>query len=167
MLALALLAAVSTASAEAPTGFTEFSWGTSPSVLRADFVTKRCKKASESRRTWFSIHCQGYLIERLSVPVLRLDFEPADSLAGYHMVVARASYAAFRDLVVQRFGRPTSRTVVPFIGQQMWWTWPGVSATLIEKCEDQASCLEVTTAALDQRRAQIRERERREATQSF
>jgi hypothetical protein len=168
LLAIVLLAAaVSFASAQAPTGFTEFAWGTSPTVLRERFIDKRCQSSSESRRVWFSIQCQGYLVERLSVPVLRLDFEPADSLAGYHMLVARGSYSALREQVLQRFGRPASRTAIPFVGQQMWWTWPGVSATLIEKCDEEASCLEVTTTALDRRREQVRERERRDSTQSF
>jgi hypothetical protein len=40
-------------------------------------------------------------------------------------------------------------------------------ATLIEKCGEEYSCMEVTTAALDRRREQTRERERRESTQSF
>ena len=165
--ALLVALSVSSAFAEAPTGFTEFAWGTPPAVIREQFVAKRCQSSTESRRGWTSILCQGYLVERLSVSLLRLDFEPAQSLAGYHMAVARASYPAFRDLVLQRFGRPASRTVVPFVGQQMSWTWPGVAATLIEKCGGESSCLEVTTTALDRRREQIRERDRREATQSF
>ena len=164
---LLLVVSVSPAFAQAPTGFTEFPWGTAPSVLREQLVARRCKRTTESARSWFSIQCHDYLVERLSVPLLRLDFEPASSLAGYSMVVARASYPALRELALQRFGRPTSRTGIPFVGQQMWWAWPGVSATLIEKCEDETSCLEVTTAALDGRRTQIREREVRDATQSF
>ena len=164
---LLLVVSVSPAAAQAPTGFTEFPWGTAPSVLREEFVARRCKRTTESALSWFSIQCHDYAVERLSVPLLRLDFEPASSLAGYSMVVARASYPALRDLVMQRFGRPTSRTAIPFAGQQMWWTWPGVSATLIERCEDGTSCLEVSTAALDVRRAQIRDRQRRESMQSF
>jgi hypothetical protein len=165
--ALLLALVVAPAAAQAPTGFTEFAWGTNPSVLREQVVTKRCQSSTESRRGWYSILCREYLIEGLSVPALRLDFEPADALAGYHMVVARGSYSAFRELVLKRFGRPTTRRLIPLIGQQMWWTWPGVSATLIEKCGEESSCLEVTTATLDRRRDAIRERERRDATQSF
>jgi hypothetical protein len=116
---------------------------------------------------WYSVLCNGYLVEGLSIPVLRLDFEPANALAGYHMLVARGSYRAFRDLVLKRFGRPTSRSSILWSGGQMSWVWNGVSATLIEKCGEEYSCMEVTTAALDRRREQIRERERRESTQSF
>ena len=158
---------VAPAAAQAPTGFTEFAWGTRAAVLREQVVAKRCQSSTESRRGWYSILCQGYLVEGLSVPRLRLDFEPADALAGYHMDVARASYPAFRELVLKRFGRPTTRRLIPLIGQQMWWTWPGVSATLIEKCDEESSCLEVTTAPLDRRREAMRERERRDASQSF
>jgi hypothetical protein len=49
----------------------------------------------------------------------------------------------------------------------MWWTWNGVSATLIEKCDEELSCVEVRTTALDRRIEQIRERERRDSAQSF
>ena len=162
-----LVLAVAPADAQAPTGFSEFAWGTAPSVLRDQVLSKRCQSSSESRRGWYSVLCQEYSTEGLKVPALRLDFEPADALAGYHMVVARTSYPTFRELVLKRFGRPTTRRMIPFIGQQLWWTWPGVSATLIEKCDEESSCLEVTTAPLDRRREAIRERERREATQSF
>jgi len=98
---------------------------------------------------------------------VQLYFEPAESLAGYHMTVARASYSAFRTLVLQRFGRPTTRSSIFVSGQQMTWAWSGVSATLIERCGEESSCLEVTTTPLDRRREQIRERERRESAQSF
>ena len=49
----------------------------------------------------------------------------------------------------------------------MSWAWSGVSATLIEKCGEEHSCMEVKTPALDRKREQIRERERRDAVQSF
>ena len=155
------------ASAEPPTGFTVFAWGTNPTVLREQFVSKRCRGSTESRRVWYSIQCQGYLIEGLSIPSVQLYFEPADSLAGYHMIVARASYPAFRDLVLKRFGRPTSRSSIFWSGQQMSWAWASASATLIERCGEEFSCLEVTTTAIDRRREQIRERERRDSAQSF
>ncbi len=103
----------------------------------------------------------------LSIPLLRLDFEPAESLAGYYMLVARGSYAQFRDLILQRFGRPTSRRWIPGYGTEMFWVWSGISATLIERCGQESSCVEVTTTPIDRRREQLRERERRDASQSF
>ena len=154
------------ASADAPTGFSEFPWGTSPAVLQQQFLKTRCRSATESRREWYSVLCREYRVEGLNVPVLRLDFEPADQLAGYQMLLARGSYRALRDLVMKRFGPPTRRGYF-WAGGQEWWTWPGVSAALTEKCGEDLSCLEVTTAVLDRRRENIRERERRDATQSF
>src|SRR5215831_11210757 len=81
--------------AEPPTGFSEFAWGTKPSVIREQFLPKRCRASKENWSTWYSVECQGYLVEGLNIPMLRLDFEPADSLAGYYMIVARGSYRAF------------------------------------------------------------------------
>ena len=164
---LLIMLMVAPASAEPPTGFQDFTWGTNPAAFREQLIPSRCRYATESRRSWFSIQCHGYLVEGLSVPVLRLDFEPADSLAGYQMTLARGSYRAFRDLVLQRFGKPTSRSSIFMSGAQMSWTWPGVSATLIEKCGEDESCIEVTTTTLDRRREQIRDRERRDSMQSF
>jgi len=164
---LLVLFATTSAAAEVPTGFTEFAWGTNPTVLREQFVTKRCRSSTESRRTLYSVQCHGYFIEGLSTASVQFYFEPADALSGYHMIVARGSYRAFRDLVTKRFGPPTTRSSILWSGQQMSWVWSGVSATLLERCGEESSCLEVTTTALDKRREQIRERERRESAQSF
>lgn len=163
---LLLAVAAGPASAEAPTGFTDFPWGTSPTVIREQFITSRCRSSTESRREWYSVLCREYRVEGLSIPTLRLDFEPADQLAGYHMLLARGSYRTFRDLVIKRFGPPTRRGYF-WAGGQEWWVWPGVSATLTERCGAEFSCLEVTTTALERRREQIRERERRDSNQSF
>lgn len=165
ILVIALGAA--SAFAEAPTGFADFKWGTNPAVIRQQFIASRCRSSTESRRHWHSIECHGYRVEGLMIPVLTLDFEPAESLAGYNMVVARGSYRAFRDLLVQRFGRPTSRSLLPFSGGQMSWAWPGVTASLTERCGEEYSCVEVRTTAIDRKREEIRERERRDSVQSF
>lgn len=165
---LTIVFLVAPASAEQPTGFSEFAWGTSPHVIREQFVPRRCQSASESRRAWHSLECRNYLVEGLAIPVLRLDFEPDDSLAGYYMIVARGSYRAFRDLMVQRFGRPTSRSsLLVRGGAQMTWTWDGVSAVLIERCGEEHSCVEVKTTALERKLEQIRAREQRDSRQSF
>ena len=153
--------------AERPSGFSEFVWGTSPTVLRDQFMSKRCRVSTESRRAWYSLECRDYLVEGLTIPVLRLDFEPADSLAGYYMIVARGSYRAFRDLVLQRFGPPTARSSILWSGAHMSWTWDNVSATLIEKCGEEHSCVEVKTTPIHRRIEQIRERERQDSKQSF
>ena len=164
---LLIVLSVVPAAAERPSGFSDFAWGTSPAVIREQFVPKRCRTSTESRRVWYSLECRDYRVEGLTIPVLRLDFEPADSLAGYYMIVARASYRALRDLMVQRFGRSTSGGSMLWSGAQMSWTWDGVSATLIERCGQEHSCVEVRTTALDRKLEQIRERERRDLRQSF
>jgi len=158
---------VAPASAEAPKGFSEFAWGTSPTVIREQFVPRRCRTSTENRRLWYSVECRDYRVEGLAIPVLRLDFEPADSLAGYYMLIARASYRPFRDLVLQRFGPPTARSSILWSGATMSWTWDNVSATLIEKCGQEHSCVEVKTSAIHRRIEQNRERERQDSKQSF
>ena len=166
--AVLVLAAAAPALADAPAGFSEFAWGTSPDVIKGKFIATRCKSSLESRRVWYSIECRDYGVEGLNIVSVRLDFEPADSLAGYHMVLARGSYRAFRDLVVTRFGPATQQRRLPlFTGGQMWWVWPGVNATLIENCGEELSCLDVKTSAIDRRIEQVRKRERRDSEQSF
>ena len=164
---LLLVLAIPPAFAEPPRGFAEFPWGTAPATIRQEFLPARCRSTSESRQPWYSIECRDYKVEGLSIPLLRLDFEPADSLAGYYMIVARGSYRPFRDLLVQRFGRPTSRRGLPGFGAEMFWAWDGVTATLIERCGEESSCVEVRTTVIERRREQMRERERRDAVQSF
>src|ERR1700687_3298983 len=122
------------ASAEPPSGFSEFAWGTSPATIRDQFVSKRCRTSTENRRAWYSVECRDYLVEGLTIPMLRLDFEPADPLAGYYMIVARGSYRAFRDLLLQRFGRPTAQRSILWSGAHISWAWNDVSATLIARC---------------------------------
>jgi len=163
-----LIATIATpASAAPPTGFAEFAWGTNPAVFRQQFMPTKCRGVTESRRFWYTLQCQDYRVEGLNIVLLRLDFEPSDSLAGYYMLLGRGSYRTFRDLVIQRFGKPTAQTSPLFSGRQMWWTWPGISATLLEKCGEDYSCIEVTTSAIERRREQLREHEKRDAMQSF
>jgi hypothetical protein len=168
VLALVLATLVAgVAHAEPPSGFAEFPWGTSPQVLREQLLTKRCRTTTESWRGWRSLQCQDYVAGALSASILRLDFEPPDSLAGYYMTVPRASYRGFRDMVVQRFGPPTSQRSPFFQGTTMSWTSDAVAATLIERCGPDIACLEVRTAPLERKRQQILERERRDSMQGF
>jgi hypothetical protein len=165
--AAVLLTSFVSAAAEPPTGFSDFKWGTRPDVIREQLLSKRCREQGESRGVWYSLECHNYSAEGLSLPFLRLDFEPGDSLAGYYMTIARGSYPRFRDLALQRFGPPTSRRTQLFQGTVMSWVSQGVRATLIEKCGVDISCIDVATAVIDRRRQQLQERERRDAVQSF
>ena len=166
-LALVLAGLALPAHAQPPTGFSEFKWGTLPDVIREQLLSKRCRERGETRGGWLSLECHNYSAEGLSIPFLRLDFEPADSLAGYYMTIARGSYPRFRDLALQRFGPPTSRRAQLFQGTVMSWVSDSVRATLIEKCGVDISCIDVATPVIDRRRQQLQERERRDASQSF
>ena len=166
-LALVLTGLALPADAQPPTGFSDFRWGTLPEIIRDQLLARRCRESSESRSAWYSLECHNYSAEGLSIPFLRLDFEPADSLAGYYMTIARGSYPRFRDLALQRFGPPTARRTQLFQGTVMSWVSDSVRATLFEKCGLDISCIDVATPVIDRRRQQLQERERRDASQSF
>jgi hypothetical protein len=154
--------------AEAPTGFSQFPWGTTPAVLRDQLLTKRCGRVSESMSAgWHQIVCHRYSLEGVSVPTVSFDFEPADALAGYSMLIARGSYQRFRDLALERFGRPTSRGGIFWQGAVITWTTDNVTATLTERCAPDLSCMDVTTRALDRRRQQLADRKRQDSLQGF
>jgi hypothetical protein len=162
----ALLVAV--ASAEAPSGFSQFPWGTTPGVLREQLLTPRCGRVSESRSAgWHQIVCHRYALEGVAVPTVTFDFEPADVLAGYSMLIARGSYTQFRDLALERFGRPTSRRGILWQGAVMTWTTDAVTATLTERCAPELSCMDVTTRALERKRQQLADRKRQDSLQGF
>ena len=160
---------VAHASAEPPSGFAQFGWGTKPGVLRQELLTQRCMSVTESNAPdgWRALLCQGYSLEDVSVLSVRFDFEPADSLAGYAMYIARGSYPRFRDIVLQRFGPPTSRRGILWQGTVLSWSSDTVTATLVEKCGQDTSCMEVTTPALERKREALIERKRQDAIQGF
>ena len=156
------------ASAEAPTGFSQFAWGTTPATLREQLLTKRCGRVSENRTAgWHQIVCHRYSLEGVSVPTITFDFEPTDALAGYSMLIARGSYQQFRDLAVERFGRPTSRRGILWQGTVITWATSDVTATLTESCAPELSCMDVTTRALDVKRQQLVDRKRQDSLQGF
>lgn len=155
--------------AEPPTGFSQFPWGTSPAVIREQLLAKRCTRVTESHPAggWYQLVCYGYSFEDVAVPSVGFDFEPADALAGYSMRITRGSYQRFRDLALQRFGRPTSRSGFLWQGAVMSWTSDTVTATLTEKCGFETSCMDVSTRTLDEKRRQLIERQRRDSQQGF
>ena len=169
LLATLLLASVvAESAAEPPTGFAQFAWGTRVAVIRDQLLTQRCQAITESFDGWRSVLCIDYRLEEVSVPSLRLDFEPGDSLAGYSMTIARGSYTRFRDLTVQRFGPPTeSSRRFPWGWMVMSWTSDTVTATLLERCSADTACIEVTTKPLERKRQEVMERRRRDAAQGF
>ena len=160
---------VAHASAEPPGGFAQYPWGTSPRVLRQELLNQRCMNVSESNAAdgWRALLCQGYALEDVSVLTVRFDFEPAESLAGYAMYIARGSFPRFRDIVLQRFGPPTSRRGILWQGAVLSWNSDTVNATLVEKCGQDTSCMEVTTRVLDRKREALIEHKRQDAVQGF
>ena len=141
----------SLAHAEMPNGFAEFPWGTRADVLTQQFLTKRCVSYTGfSERGGLAI-CHYYRVEGLNVLSVRFDFEPDDLLAGYGMSVARNSYSALRRQAIERFGAPSVRTAFLWFGEQLFWTWEGGEARLIQRCTEEAACLEVRSLALLQK----------------
>lgn len=140
-----------------PPGFGQFPWGSGADVLKREVGT-RCQLYSESSS--YAL-CHGYQIRGLTVLLLRFDFVPGNSLAGYGLETRRREYNELRKLAVERFGNPTTRTRILWFREQIFWTWTDVEAVLIEQCGEERSCLEVRT------RAVIQERERRESENRF
>lgn len=140
-----------------PSGFGQFPWGSRADVLKRE-VGRQCQLYSES-----SAHalCRGYQIRGLTVLVLRFDFVPGNSLAGYGLETLRREYTELRKLAVERFGNPTTRTRILWFREQLFWIWADAEAVLIERCDEERSCLEVRTRAL------MEERERRQSENRF
>ena len=166
LLAGILITLASVAHGAEPTGFADFPWGTTAEVLREKLLTKRCE-SYQPERSGASALCHRYRVDGLSVVLLRLDFEPADSLAGYYMLIARYSYRTLRGLINERFGKPTSRRAVLWFGEEMSWVWEGGQATLIERCGEETSCLEVKTLPIIRKREQERARQSENLFQSL
>jgi hypothetical protein len=151
-----LLALPLTAPAQ-PSGFGQFPWGSSAAVLRQE-VAKRCQQYSES--STYAL-CHGYQAGGLTVLLLRFDFVPSNSLAGYGLETLQREYNALRKLAIERFGNPAARTRILWFREQLFWAWTDAEAVLIERCGEGRSCLEVRTRAI------IQERERRESEDRF
>jgi hypothetical protein len=167
LVATLLLGHVTTAWAEEPKGFADFPWGTTSAVIREKLLTKRCQSHVEYSRATGTSHWRTYLVEELRATQLRFDFEPDDSLAGYYMVIARYSYPELRRLTLEKFGPPTTRGSFFRFNEQLFWTWAGTQATLIQRCGSETSCLEVKTLPLIHKREQEAARQRQELNQSF
>ena len=140
-----------------PSGFGQFPWGSSADVLKRE-VGGRCQLYSESSA--YAL-CRGYQIRGLTVLLLRFDFVPGNSLAGYGLETLRREYHELRKLAVERFGNPTTRTRILWFREQLFWVWTDMEAVLIERCGEERSCLEVRTRAL------MDERERRASDKGF
>jgi hypothetical protein len=124
-----VLAVATSAYAEEPTGFLEWSWGTPKATLESKFLLPRCKsRTSEPAEP--SV-CGSYQLGDIEILSLRLNFKPDDALSGYVMYFHKESYAKMLDAASDKFGATPQRTL---------WQWPsGTTALLLERCGGRAS----------------------------
>lgn len=124
-----LLAAATSAFAEEPAGFLEWSWGTPKATLASKFLLPRCKNRSSEPAE--PTVCGPYQLGDIEILSLRLNFKPNDALSGYVMYFHKDSYAKMLDAATDKFGATTQHTV---------WEWPsGTTALLLERCGGRAS----------------------------
>jgi hypothetical protein len=175
LIVLLALAAPALADAQ-PTGFADLPWGTpSYKVYEAMHASKICVfvRDEPDRATCSNYDMPG--VGRGAVYFLSLLPEPGQpryegKLAGYYIVFrpADASYPAFRQVVVEKFGGPHDRVDAAATGEVLRWSWPGVMATLTQRCSRFGEhCLMVTTPALDAQTASQRAAERERAKKAF
>lgn len=119
-----LLAVATSASAEEPTGFLEWSWGTPKATLESTFLFPRCKsRTSEPAEPTV---CGPYQLGDIEILSLRLNFKPDDALSGYVMHFHKDWYAKMLDAATDKFGGTTQGSA---------WQWPsGTTALLLERC---------------------------------
>lgn len=124
-----LLAVATTASAEEPTGFLEWSWGTPKATLESKFLLPRCKsRMSEPAEPAV---CGSYQLGDIEILSLRLNFKPDNALSGYVMYFHKEWYAKMLDAATDKFGATTQGSL---------WQWPGgTTALLLERCGGRAS----------------------------
>jgi hypothetical protein len=175
---LCLTAVATSASAEEPTGFLEWSWGTPRATLESKFLLPRCKnRTSEPAEPAV---CGSYQLADIEILSLRLNFKPDDALSGYVMYFQKEWYAKMLDAATAKFGGTIQGTV---------WQWPsGTTALLLERCGGRASgqssveqqledrttfiydsfpCLIVATQALRDWQSKEVERKREERKKGF
>jgi hypothetical protein len=75
-----LLAVVTSASAEEPAGFLEWTWGTPKATLESKFLLPRCKSRTSGPAE--PTVCGPYQLGDIEILSLRLNFKPDDALSG-------------------------------------------------------------------------------------
>jgi hypothetical protein len=169
------------AGAEPPTGFADLPWGT-----RSDEVFYYTRGLCTFLREDIDVAtCESYNLPGVGQGTVYffslIPGEPdpprfTGTLAGYSLAVPFSRYAAFRRLVVEKFGPPSQQSTKAYTtgggatvsGEELAWRWPGVSAILRERCEKiTQACLHVTTPALQAQQAEQDKRDREKAKKSF
>lgn len=171
-----LAAAAGPVRAEPPTGFADLPWGTPSNkvyeytraqnlctFLRDDVDVARCGHYALPGVGEGGVSFYSLIPPEADAP------RYAGKLAGYIITLPHSSYAAFRRLVVEKFGAPHGQATQTYTtgagagatitGERLTWRWPETSATLIERCGTVTElCLSVTTPALEVQRAEQKRR---------
>src|SRR2546427_12591119 len=82
-----LLAVATSASAEEPTGFSEWPWGTSKDTMIKAFLLPACRydERLDVFKEMKTLRCGTYRVGDIQIRDLFLDLGPEDSLSGYSM----------------------------------------------------------------------------------
>lgn len=169
--------------AEPPTGFAGIPWGT-----RSDQVyeTTRAQHLCTFLRDAVDLaRCERYTLPGVGPGTVHffslIPAEPdppryAGTLAGYVLAFPHSAYAAFRRVVVEKYGAPhrheartyTTGAGATVPGEILAWRWPDVSARLLERCGTITRiCLDVTTPPLEEQNAARARQDLEQAKQKF
>ena len=133
-LVLALgLGMVSAASAEGPSGFGQFDWGTPRSDVVEKLVKPWCSwSLAIDKFGEETIACYDYQIDGIGAVVLDLDFAEG-GLQGYTIMAPSRRLSNFRAWVRKQLGEPAK--VVHLTGEVAAWEWPsGTTAVFRQHC---------------------------------
>jgi hypothetical protein len=176
-----LLAVAVPAWAEPPAGFADLPWGTpSNKVYEYTRAQNLCTLLAVAVNR---MQCEPYTLPGVGQGTvhffLLIPAEPDPrryTLAGYVLDFPHSAYAAFRRVVVEKYGAPhrqeagtyTTGAGATLPGEILAWRWPDVSARLLERCGTVTRiCLDVTTPELEAQEAERDRREREKAKRSF
>jgi hypothetical protein len=183
-----LLAAARPVLAEPPAGFADLPWGTRSDKVDAFMRSANLcggERKALVRSSAETAVCLFYTVPGVGegtaflhslVPPGPNPPRGAGTLAGYGIALTGSSYAAFRTVVIDKFGPPhqlatktyKSRAGASVTGEELTWRWPAAAATLTERSESvNRFCLDVRTPALEAQRAEQARREREKAKRSF
>jgi hypothetical protein len=162
---LGVLAVATSASAEEPTGFLEWPWGTPTTVLRSDFLIARCPQHSVSK-DGDQATCTGYRVGDIEISQLTLYFQPDHTLTGYAMLFSQASYNKMLNAVHSKFGNAQADR------EGILWSWPsGTTALLRREYKPNGfsigSSFEVSSQALRDWQVKDEERKRDDRKKGF
>ena len=154
--------------AEEPTGFEEFPWGTPRKHL-----IPICGDPLLRLRGADELNCTErapQIGERHWTPTLR--FDDKQGLGGYEIRVRPFAYEDLRDIAFAKFGRPVEEAPPPLgPGEHFNWRWPsGTMVVLYEHCGGRSAddaCLIAWSGSYSQMLSARRSREIEKAKKQF